>query len=685
MTSRFHQMLRSGFQRLPAGGKAALRRCWEAQAMAARHTAARARLVRAAEDLSAGSLADLTTTKAWEERRRVVQTQLRDMLGLEPPPERGDLRAACTGSGEGPGFRTERIVFQSRPGLYATAHFHLPDHRKGPLPCILYLCGHWPSLDGAKIGYPDRYLWYPANGFALLVLDPMGFGEIPGVHPGTQRLNRWEWLSRGYTPAGVEVWNAMRALDWLESRPEIDARRIGVTGVSGGGVMTQYLAALDERVAAAAPSCSTFTLGDQAAKSLVPRQCDCTFVPNIQRIDFPEVLALIAPRPLLVLGGRKDPLFPPGGFREAVRRARRIYDLFGAGGEGRLRLVESEAGHTDTPAMLEETRAWMCRWLAHENESRSPAAVPPASFPIPRCLETVPPGARNSAIQDTWIRTAVPAMPPSPEAWNARRSEVERILRNRIFSWFPADGAPFRTRLRPGSGGYAGEFTRYREIEFDTEPGVPVLARVLTPGRGEGPRPLVVWVRGEAEEVEFPDMDEFHPLLRTHALLVLYPRFSERAMAGRERAELERLAALTGRSLLALRTWDVQRAIAWARQDRELAVSSVTIHGRGDAGLAGLYAAALDPAIGHVILRDPPRSHEDGAALPTILRHTDIDEVAAMLAPRPLSLLHSRTEDFPLAQSVFRMTGAGPAFRTVASVGDALQHDVPPSPAGTTC
>ena len=180
-------------------------------------------------------------------------------------------------------------------------------------------------------------------------------------------------------------------------------------------------------------------------------------------------------------------------------------------------------------------------------------------------------------------------------------------------------------------------------------------------------------------------MDEFHPLLRSHALLVLHPRFTERALAGRERAELERLAGLTGRSLLALRTWDVRRAIAWARQDRELSVSSVAVYGRGDAGLAGLYAAALDPAIGHVLLRDPPRSHENGPPLPTILRHTDIDEVAALLAPRPLSLLHSRTEEFSVARAVYARLGAGLIFRGVPSLWDALKDDAAGPRAGTPC
>ena len=115
----------------------------------------------------------------------------------------------------------------------------------------------------------------------------------------------WHWLSLGYTPAGVEVWNAIRALDYLETRPEVDANRIGLTGISGGGAMTWYTAAVDERIAAAAPVCSTFTWGSQAEHWVARGQCDCIYYLNSYRWDFPIVAALIAPRPLLILWLRR--------------------------------------------------------------------------------------------------------------------------------------------------------------------------------------------------------------------------------------------------------------------------------------------------------------------------------------------------------------------------------------------
>ncbi|MDY0149080.1 MAG: acetylxylan esterase [Kiritimatiellia bacterium] len=688
MNRTFQSLLRYAFAYVPAGLKRVVRREWEKYFVRARHQAARRQLVCAAEEMSAHCLSSGTTQADWTEQCRMERTQLRTMLGLEPLPSRTNLQARITGTTEHSGYRMERIVFESAPGLCVTANFYRPANCHAPVPCILYLCGHLPLLDGAKVGYQDRYLWYPANGFALLVVDPLGFGEIPGVHPGTQRLNQWNWLSRGYTPAGVEVWNAMRALDWLATRPEVDSSRIGVTGISGGGVMAQYLAALDDRVTAVAASCSTFTFGNQAARGLVQRQCDCTFYPNVFGLDFPEVLALIAPRPLLILGGRRDPIFPPSGFRAAFRRAQTIYDMLREGHEAepRIRLIESGEGHTDPPQFLGETRRWMCRWLGVRASSLpgkpSPLPEHPAAL---RCLTQTPIAAVNDHVQDMWIPRPILDVPQSSTAWKYRRAHLQDVLRMRIFRWFPPAQIPFRTRPVMAKGGYAGTFADYQEYEYTTEGVARVRVRLLMPKGKSAPAPVVIWIKRPKELVDFPDIDEFHSLLHTHVVAILTPRLVEKAMTAREHAEIERMAALTGRSILSLHVWDVLRTIQWLKCDREIFASSVSVIGAGSAGLAGLYAAVLYPAIDHVLLRAPPSSHEEGPPLPTILRDTDINEVAGMVAPRRLSLLACRPEEFAVTRSIFEVVGAANAFGHFPSVSSALRAMLPEGATAEPC
>ena len=685
MATSMASVIKSAANLIPARLRREVKQWLDERAVRARADAARAQLAREAATLSAACLSGIATRADWDRRRPEVRRQLLDMLGLEPLPDRTPLNVRITGGWERDAYRVEKLVFESLPGLVVTGNFYLPKTASGPVPCVVYLNGHWASLDGAKTGFQDRYLWYPAHGFALLVLDPLGYGEIPGIHPGTNRLEQWHWLSLGYTPAGVEVWNAMRALDWLETRPEIDRSKIGATGISGGGVITQYWAALDERVAVAAPSCSTFTLGTQVAAGLIPQQCDCTFYPNVYGVDLPEVLALIAPRPLLILGGRRDTIFPPVGFREACRRAGKVFGFYGAdASEPRIRLVESGKGHADPPHFLQATRQWMARWLrgaavsAAEAAAASPEREPPELL---RCLPSPSPGAINHLVQDRWIRLPERPIPASRDDWQLRRAEILGKLRATVFGWLPRAEIPFRTRTFPASGGYAGEMAAFREYQLDSEAGVPVKVCLLTPkGKKTGPVPLVIWVRSPAEPVIFPDLDEFFPVLRTHALAILWPRFTERPLTRHEHANLERSAALTGRSLAALHVWDILRTAAWAAKDRGLAPSGITVYGRGATGISGLYAALLEPAIGQVILRDPPTSHFEGPALPLVLRITDLDEVAGALAPRRLTVVARRSDGYERTRALYAVQGVPGAFRRAAGVADALRESAEGKP-----
>ncbi|MDA1276821.1 MAG: acetylxylan esterase [Verrucomicrobia bacterium] len=326
-----------------------------------RHTMATNHLKQVAADISERCLTDLRTLSDWKERRSKLRSELLYMLGLDPIPERTPLRAEITGRIERSDFRIEKVVFQSLPGLYVTGNFYIPNAVAEPLPAILYLCGHAPHPLGAKFNYQDRAARFAANGFACLILDTLEFGEVPGIHHGTHDLNMWNWLSLGYNPAGTEVWNAMRAIDYLETRTEVDPKRIGLTGISGGGAITWYTAAVDERAAVAAPVCSTITFGSQAANWRADGQCDCIYYHNTYLWDFPVVAALIAPRPLLILSGRKDLDFPPDGYHEVFKRAKRVYEFYNAG--DRIREIDDDVGHTDAPLFRREALQWMRQWL----------------------------------------------------------------------------------------------------------------------------------------------------------------------------------------------------------------------------------------------------------------------------------------------------------------------------------
>lgn len=179
-------------------------------------------------------------------------------------PERTPLNPQVTGVIHRDGYRVEKVIFESQPKHYVSALLFLPDadKYKPPYPGVLVPCGH-SSNGKAYESYQTMGALLALNGMAALVFDPIDQGERG------QLLSQWPKLSgtRAHTMLGVastllgrntalfEIWDGMRAIDYLQSRPEVDPNRIGCTGNSGGGTQTSYLMSLDERIVAAAPSC----------------------------------------------------------------------------------------------------------------------------------------------------------------------------------------------------------------------------------------------------------------------------------------------------------------------------------------------------------------------------------------------------------------------------------------------
>jgi len=212
-----------------------------------------------AKKLAADALADVKSKEDWQKKQPQMRRQFLDMLGLWPLPPRTDLKATVTGKVETKTYVVEKLHFQSVPGLYVSANLYLPKKVTAPCPAVLYVCGHGASVVdrisyGNKVTYQHHAIWFAENGYVCLVVDTLQLGELAGLHHGTSRFGMWWWLSLGYTPAGIECWNGMRAIfDYLTSRKEVDAKRIGVTGRSGGGATSWWVGAADERVKCIVP------------------------------------------------------------------------------------------------------------------------------------------------------------------------------------------------------------------------------------------------------------------------------------------------------------------------------------------------------------------------------------------------------------------------------------------------
>ncbi len=649
-----------------------------APSAARRHTAAeryelyQKNLALRAAAISRDQFQGINNLEDWKRRRPEVRRQFLDMLGLDPLPPRTPLNARVTGWFERQGYRVENIVFESRPRLYVTGNLYLPTTKQGAgrAPAIVYVSGHAPGTAGAKAHYQHHGIWFAKNGFAAFVLDTIEFGEIPGIHHGVHNLAMWHWLSLGYTPAAVEVWNAIRALDYLETRPEVDAARAGITGRSGGGAVSWFAAAADDRFKAAAPVHGTWSVGPHVAGDTVRENCDCIYFWNTYQIDLPLVGALIAPRPLMIVNASKDGAFPPAGYDPVHDCLRPVYGWYGA--PEKLAAFAQDTGHADTPAYRKAADEWLNRWLRGDLTPYDEGVVERETDARLTVLDRYPADAINEGIDRSFIPAHRPKEFKSLPAWNKRREDLSSALRDKVFRAFPKTLVPFdawKGRHNMWTEKYADSFN----VEFTTEESVRVHGQLFIPRNGKTSHPALIYVKGTDDIVFSVDYDHLLSAFTNHVVLVLNPRAVDYPMDVNRASITKMTAALLGGTLESMQLWDILRSIDYLVEEEKLNLSSISVYGRKYMGGLALHAAAIDNSISRVILDDPPASHWQGPALLNVLRITDLPEVAGLMAPREIVSLTPLPDAYRYTRSIYRLHGKRDSIRQAASLGEALR------------
>jgi dienelactone hydrolase len=374
---------------------------------------------REVKQIETKSLAEYDTLEKWEKAKPELRKQLYEMLGLWPLPPRTDLKPTITGKYETEKFTVEKLHLQSMPGLYVTANLYIPKPAPKNAPTVLYVCGHGNVVEdkvsyGSKVFYQHHPTWLAEHGYVAMVIDTLQLGEIQGFHHGTYRMNEWWWQARGYTPAGVECWNGMRCIDYLSSRPEVDPKRIGVTGRSGGGAYSWWIAAADERVACAIPVAGIADLRSHLLEGydgpnkegIIRGHCDCMFMVNTYRWDFGQVAAMIAPRPVLLGNTDADDIFPVPGYQRVGNKAKQIYKLYGK--EDHFQFLEKTGKHDDTGELRAGAFQWLNRWLKNDNSvvtdvDDKKRLIQPKDLKV---FDRLPADERNTTIQKSFVTTA---------------------------------------------------------------------------------------------------------------------------------------------------------------------------------------------------------------------------------------------------------------------------------------
>jgi cephalosporin-C deacetylase-like acetyl esterase len=627
-------------------------------------------LKRRAREISHKHLSEIQTLADWNRERPRRKQQFLAMLGLDPMPARTPLKARTTGTLDRDGYRVEKVVFQSMPGLYVTGNLYLPPKVDQRLPTVLYVCGHSPSPLGAKIDYQHHGIWLARNGYVALLIDTVEFGELSGIHHGTHDLDMPHWFSLGYTPAGPEVWNAIRALDYLETRPEVDPKRIAVTGISGGGAISWFSAAADERIQVAAPVAATWTVDNQIQDDLLHENCDCIYFPNTYQADLPLAGALIAPRPLRIISAQRDSMFPPSGYHAVYERVRRIYELYQA--PGKITEYDHDAPHSDIVPFRKMANEWIGRWLKDDTTPFDEGEIQREPAAALRVLDAYPPDAINESIDRSFIPAAKLNRPSNLEAWKKRRSEIVQGLKEQVFRLLPANKAPFEA-WKKKRGGWSERYADHFDVEFNSEADIRVQAQLFVPFHKAKSYPALIFVKGSDDLIYPVDWDRILPALGNHVVLILHPRAIDYPIDNYRRASLERTVALMGGTIETLQVWDILRSIDYLAEGEGLQLDSVSVFGRKTMAALSLYAAALDDRISRVIVDNPPATHWHDAPLLNVLRVTDLPESAALLAPRELVSLGPLPREFDFTRAIYELHRAADHMRPAGGLGEALQ------------
>lgn len=309
-------------------------------------------------------------TKDFDTWREQVREMLRDVLG-DMPEERCDLNVRIEWEKEHETFFEKRILFTAEEHVDVPCHLWIPKNVNLPCPVVICVAGHGTGMhihmgrviykvDEEKVragaGRSDLAVQAIKEGYAALVMEQRAFGErkseaflqfAPDAQSTCHHVAMTAQLL-GRTLIGERCWDISRAVDLIETMPEVlDAKKIVLTGNSGGGTATYYAACVEPRIAMAVPSCSICSF----KHSIVwKRHCVCNYVPRIAKyVDMGELACLIAPRPLVILAGVKDHGFHIDGSREIFEVVQKIYDKVGA--RDKCHLKEGPEGHQYYPQL----------------------------------------------------------------------------------------------------------------------------------------------------------------------------------------------------------------------------------------------------------------------------------------------------------------------------------------------
>lgn len=628
----------------------------------------RSYLSKVAADITDNSLAGINTTADWEKIRPQRYHEFIEMMGIQDyaGKEKTELNVKVTGTIQRDGYRIEKLYYESLPDLYVPAHLYIPDNITNPEAAILYVNGHSPTQN-------VRYQPYPAKfaelGFVCLIIETIQFGEVRGHHHGCYANGWFNWYSRGYNPGGVELWNAIRGLDLLASRPEVDPERMGVTGISGGGSQSWYIAAADPRVKAVAPVCGASTLKAQIGKRTVDGHCDCMMPTNTYQADFQDIGALIAPRPLLIAQADRDGMNTIESIRELHSDIKKMYDLYGEAEN--ISLVETPGGHSYHRISREKIHSFFLKHLMGKEVTPEEAGdidLSPESQLSAEELKVYTDGApendRTPVIQDSFVKLAEAPEISTEDELDSYRDSVKDFLLEKTFGAFPETAPPFDARMefRASDGGKFG----WNIYSFVPEEGWRLKVDFHWRTDTTEQKPLMIVLKNYDEdrwgaESFISGLDNGWNIAYFEARGI-----GETGWDPALQWHIRRASAWTGRTIASMQVYDVLRCIEYCRTLPQVDPQKISITAKDEMTVVALYAALLDGNCEQLVLKNPTATQDvasqrngkgQAVEMLNVLRVTDVNQLPALIAPTQTAFIGEVPDTYNWSENLLENLG----------------------------
>jgi len=583
---------------------------------------------------------------------RGVRSRFRELVGWMPdvkdPPQ-----AQRVGLIKKDDYILEKLIYESLPGLHIPAHLYIPKREEKP-PVILFISGHWAKAK-AEPFHQKVASRFAKNGLAVFFYDPYSQGER------IQYYDPWRMDSRiggstsehtytglqallvGSSMAALMILDAVRAIDYLEGRDDLDATRLGCTGASGGGTLTSYMMTFDDRVKAAVPVCYLCTRGrwlKVGGWADAEQNINCAF----RWIDQSDFCVAMAPKPLLIGAARYD-FFPIDGTLEIYRRAEKFYRLLGAEDKLKIHIAEEEHGyHTGT---ARAACRWFLKWLAgREDDVDDYELVSTREEDLwccPRGQVHSLGGLRGVGIVKFRAERLAKLRRPTLD-----RDELSKQLRNLLKidrGLVVAQEATVKESLEVKGG-------VLKKVVLRPEPGIILPGILLEPSRPKGSALIVDGSgkdgsRGLAEDY----FRESHRVLSIDLRGVGETLGETPSHPQKDQLPIEFFNlfnyAMACRTYLGSRLLDVLASLDYLRD------GDILIHGRRLGSVLSLMAAVIDERIGEVVCEDGPASYNFIAVndyydyapsyfVAGLLEYFDLQDLAASLPPKKLTMLNLR-------------------------------------------